>query len=146
MWQLSLVLTVTIVLLSSPQEVQAQRRRRTQEETYAKAQGSVERPPKDDEQQQLLQLRNETIAFEDFEAGNDHSWSNERVSKSTLFSTFLGRFGQEDDGSNAFTTTSKTYNVPETAEYIGIEFDFFEIDLWCECDNFTVMICGQNIE
>ena len=116
-----------------------------------KASGSAERPQQTaaaappPEQNDLL-LRNETIAFEDFEEGNNHTWSDQRVSESPMFTTFLGRFGQEDDGSNAFTTTSKTYTVPETAEHIGIEFDFFELDLWCDCDHLTVMICGEDIE
>ena len=176
MWQHPVALAMAIALLSAPQEVQAQRRQTQETGVHkveaeasveqsesavteapttivapiVKASGIAERPQgtaaaPPPEQNGLL-LRNETIAFEDFEEGNNHTWSDQRVSESPMFTKFLGRFGQEDDGSNAFTTTSKTYDVPETAEHIGIEFDFFELDLWCDCDHLTVMICGEDIE
>ena len=109
--------------------------------TVAEEQAAAPPPPEN-----IKLLRNETIAFEDFENGNDHSWSNQRVSESPMFTQFLGRFGQEEDGSNAFTQSSKTYQVPVDAGHIGIEFDFYELDLWCDCDHLAVMICGETIE
>ncbi|CAB9500260.1 Calcium-binding EGF domain [Seminavis robusta] len=95
---------------------------------------------------QNTEYRNETIAFEDFESGNDHSWTNQRVAESEFFTNFLGRFGQAIDGTNAFTNTSKTYLVPPDAERVEITFDFYELDLWCHCDHLTVMICNQTVD
>jgi len=98
------------------------------------------------------QFRSETVAFEDFEHGNDYSWSDQRVvdSRSEL-THFLGRFGQDQDEfdnttSNEFIETSKIYQIPTLAEFVELEFDFYEIDLWCDCDHFVVVICGEEIE
>jgi hypothetical protein len=92
------------------------------------------------------EVRNETIAFDDFEQGNNHSWTDQRVSQSEFFTSFLGRFGQAKDGSNAFTQTSKAYHVPPEAGHVEITFDFFEIDLWCHCDHLSIMVCNQTVD
>jgi hypothetical protein len=92
------------------------------------------------------EFRDETISFEDFEHGNDHSWTDQRVAQSEFFTSFLGRFGQEEDGNDAFTQTSKAYHVPPEAGSVEITFDFFEIDLWCHCDHLTIMICNQTVD
>ena len=61
--------------------------------------------------------------FEDYESqGQSDSWENGLEFDDEGFSTFLGRLG------SGHPAVTKTFHVPEVAEYLEVSFDFYDID------------------
>lgn len=80
------------------------------------------------------------ITYEDFEGPYDgDSWINGATEYDEEFSSFLGRLGEGRE------YTSKSFDIPISATSATMSFLFYEIDLWCHCDELDVIICGEEV-
>jgi hypothetical protein len=67
----------------------------------------------------------EKVVIEDnFEGGLSEGWFNGKVDECPALSKFLGRFIKDD------LNPYKTFTVPTDAQFLTLEFDFYEIDSW----------------
>lgn len=76
------------------------------------------------------------IVFQDFEGAYDGSWIGAEVNSEydAEFSQFLGRFGREQN------RASKTFDVPQDAKSLTIEFLVYEIDAWEKRDRMIFVV------
>uniref|UniRef100_A0A7S1GIN0 Uncharacterized protein n=2 Tax=Cyclophora tenuis TaxID=216820 RepID=A0A7S1GIN0_CYCTE len=65
---------------------------------------------------------------EDFEDNGLTGWTNGVLQYSTEFTTFLGRYGNNNSGPGK--DPYKTYRIPSDATSIILEFNFYELDSW----------------
>lgn len=82
------------------------------------------------------------VVYEDFEGFYDNSWVGGEVNQDyTLqFSHFLGRFGRE------YNRASKTFDVPQDAKSLTVEFLFYEIDNWEHRDRLLFIVGNTRLD
>lgn len=82
------------------------------------------------------------VVYEDFEGFYDNSWVGGEVNEDyTLqFSHFLGRFGREQN------RASKTFDVPQDAKSLTVEFLFYEIDNWEHRDRLLFIVGNTRLD
>ena len=78
------------------------------------------------------------IAHEDFETHKAKGWVQGAIVGDSSFSNYLGRANMDDAKST--NDPLKIFIVPDDAESISLEFDFYEIDQWDGNDRFFAYI------
>jgi hypothetical protein len=81
--------------------------------------------------------------MEDFESKSAKGWLNGRVEGEPGFSSYLGRYDKDD---NDFRHDPvKAFIVPDGANKVTIEWDFYEIDKWRGSDSISAYVNGIEI-
>ena len=86
------------------------------------------------------------IVFEDFEDESTQGWTNGRLDFDMGFTTFLGMYNTTDSLQDGSADPKRSYDVPPSASYITVEFDFYEIDAWTEPDCLYIFINGERCD
>ena len=95
------------------------------------------------------------VVFEDFESYHDCDalnatgiWVNPQLDTTgSLFTSFLGRLTgfQSPQKPEKPKDARVEYDVPGSADYLIVSFDFYEIDDWQERDSLSVFFNGEKV-